>query len=198
LKELNAGLQAFVEFFDINPHLVAAAAASSKKVATTSETDFASAISKLTRSETDHHLLQILNGEPGAVLMLKKRLMELSGKGVAPSSPATLTIGEMIQQAEEIKEDALRKAREEAERQRIERLEKLAQQEEAAWAKVEELLDQKRGAAYDDATRLLAELHELAQLKKWELKYQERFRAICVKYEKSAALMQRFHHAGLL
>ena len=198
LKELNAGLQAFVEFFDINQYLVAAAAASSKKAASMPETDFASAISKLTRSETDHYLHQILSGEPGAVLMLKKRLMELSGKSVAPSSPATLTIGKMIQQAEKIKEDALRKARQDAERQRIQRLEKLAQQEEAAWTKVEELLDQKRGTAYDEATRLLAELHELAKLKKWEFKYQERFRAICVKYGKSVALMRRFHHAGLL
>jgi hypothetical protein len=198
LKELNAGLQAFAEFFDINPHLIAAAAASSKKAASTPETDLASALSKLTRSETDHHLLQILNGEPGAVLMLKKRLMELSGKSVAPSSPAILTIGEMIQQAEIIEQEALRKVRQEAERQRIQRLEKLAQQEEAAWAKVEGLLDQKRGSAYDEATRLLAELHELAKLKKWELKYQERFRPICLKYGKSVALMRRFHHAGLL
>ena len=198
LKELNAGLQAFVEFFDINPHLIADAAVSSKQAASTPETDLASAISKLTRSETDHYLLQILSGEPGAVLMLKKRLMELSGKGVAPSSPTTLTIGEMIQQAEKIKEDALRKAGQEAERQRIQRLEKLAQQEEAAWAKVEELLDQKRGAAYDEATRLLAELYELAKLKKRELKYQERFQVICLKYGKSVALMHRFHHAGLL
>ena len=58
--------------------------------------------------------------------------MELSNKGVTPSSPATLTVGEMIQQAEIIKQEALGKARQEAERRRIERLEKLAQHEDAA------------------------------------------------------------------
>ena len=56
-------------------------------------------------------------------------------------------MGELIQQAEKIEQEALRKAREEAERQCSQKLEKLAQQEEA--------------------TRLLVELHELAKLKKW-------------------------------
>jgi hypothetical protein len=81
LKNLNAGLQSFIEFFDINPHLVTAAA-SSKTNVSMFEPDLEAAISKLTRVEVDNHLLQIVRGEPGALLVLKKRLLELGAARV--------------------------------------------------------------------------------------------------------------------
>jgi hypothetical protein len=114
------------------------------------------------------------------------------------SFPSTLTAGEIIQQAKKIEQEAQRKAREEAERKRIQKLEQLAQQENIAWAKVNSLLDQKRSTAYSEATELLVELYELAEFKNQELNYQQRFQAICTKYGKSVALMERFRRAGLL
>jgi hypothetical protein len=110
------------------------------------------------------------------------------------SFPSTLTAGEIIQQAKKIEQEAQRKAREEAERKRIQKLE----QENIAWAKVNSLLDQKRSTAYSEATELLVELYELAEFKNQELNYQQRFQAICTKYGKSVALMERFRRAGLL
>jgi hypothetical protein len=46
------------------------------------EPDLEAAISKLTRVEVDNHLLQIVRGEPGALLVLKKRLLELGAARV--------------------------------------------------------------------------------------------------------------------
>jgi hypothetical protein len=198
LKNLNAGLQTLIEFFEINPHLVAAAAESSKKAVSAPEPDIESAIPKLTRAEADRHLLQIVRGEPGAVLLLKKRLAELSGRAATAGSPATRTVAEILQQAEEIEQEAQRKANEEAERQRIQRLEKLAQREGSAWAKVENLLDQKRGGAYDEATALLVELRDMAEYKKQAPQFQKHIQFIRAKYGKSAALMERFRRAGLV
>lgn len=71
LKKLNASLQALAEFFEIDPHLISAAAGSSKKEESSPEPDLESAAAKLTRAESDAHLLQIARGEPGAVLSLK-------------------------------------------------------------------------------------------------------------------------------
>ena len=103
-----------------------------------------------------------------------------------------------MEQAEEIEREVERKAREEAPKKRIEKLEKLAKNEAATWIKVEDLLVQKRGGAYDEATNLLVELHKLAIFKNQTNEYQEHFQYIRMKYGKSIALLDRFQRAGLL
>src|SRR3972149_946591 len=197
LKKLNAGLQAFADFFEIDPHLISAAAGSSKKAESTPEPDLESAILKLSQEERDAHLLQILRGEPGAVLSLKKHLTQLSGGKPSSQTEPARTTGELFKQAEKIEKEENRKAREEAERKRIQRLEKLAQEEESTWASVESLLGQKRGSTYDEATKLLVELRDMAEYKQKRNKFAERFKFICERYGKSVALMDRFRRAGL-
>jgi hypothetical protein len=198
LKTLNASLQAFTEFFEIDTHLITAAAAASKKAESELEPDLESAIAMLTREESNAHLLQIARGEPGAVLSLKKHLTQLSGGKPPSQTDAARTANELFEQAEKIEMEAKRKAREEAERKRIQRLEKLAQDEEANWAHVEKLLVQKRASTYDEATKLLVELRDMADYKQRRGEFQKRFQSICEKYGKSAALMGRFHRAGLM
>lgn len=198
LKKLNASLQAFAEFFEIDSHLITAAAAASKNAVSSPGPDLESAIAKLTRSESDAHLLQIVRGEPGAVLSLKKHLGQLSGGKPPTQSQSTRTAGELFEQAGKIEMAVKRKAREEAERKRIQRLEKLSQEEETHWAYVEKLLEQKRGKTYDEATKLLAELRDMSEYKQRRSKFIERFKYIREKYGKSTALLERFRRAGLL
>ncbi|MDQ3007017.1 MAG: hypothetical protein M3R47_16750 [Chloroflexota bacterium] len=198
LKKLNASLQAFADFFEIDPHLISAAAGSSQKAESMPESDLESAILKLSREESDAHLLQILRGEPGAVLSLKKHLAQLGG-GQPPSlTKRARATGELFKQAEKIEKEAERKAREEAERKRIQRLEKLAQEEESTWAYVENLLKEKRGKSYDEGTNLLAELRDMAKYKRRENQFKIRFKSICERYGKSIALMERFRRVGLM
>ncbi|MGZ9221924.1 MAG: hypothetical protein ACXW4Q_07430, partial [Anaerolineales bacterium] len=111
---------------------------------------------------------------------------------------STRNAGELFEQAEKVEVEAKRRAREEAERKRIQRLEKLAQEEEATWIYAENLLGQKRGSAYEEATKLLVELHAMAEYKHRENKFAERFKLICDRYGKSTALMDRFRRAGLI
>lgn len=197
LKKLNASLQALAEFFEIDPHLISAAAGSSKKEESSPEPDLESAAAKLTRTESDAHLLQIARGEPGAVLSLKKHLTQLSGRKSSSLSQSTRTASELFELAGKIEIEAKRKAREETERKRIQRLEKLAQEEETAWVNVENLLGQKRGSTYKEATKLLVELRDMADYKQRKNKFAERFKSICGEYGKSVALMERFRRAGL-
>jgi len=199
LGRLDPALQTLVEFFDVNPHLVsAAAAASGKKADYIPEPDLEAAVAMLPRTEADQRLLQFARGEPGALLHLKKRLVELAGSSAPPTSAPTQTVAELIEQAEEIERKALRKARQEAEKKRIERLEALDQDEELVWDNVENLLGQKRGGPYDEATQFLVELRELAKFKKQLPEYRKRFDSIRAKYGKSAALTERLRRAGLL
>ncbi len=198
LKKLNASLQAFADFFEIDPHLISAAAVASQKAETASEPDFEAAIAKLTRAESDALLLRIARDEPGAVLALKKKLTSLrGGKPSSPSQPKR-SAEELFEQAQKIGLEANRKAQAEAERQRIHRLEKLAQTEESAWANVESLLSQKRGSAYDEATQLLGELRDMSEYKQRQTGFAERFQSIRERYGKSVALIARFRRARLM
>ena len=197
LRQLNSSLQAFAEFFEIAPHLISAAAEASKKVEANTEGDFESAISKLTREEADAYLLKISRGDPGAALSLRKRLAESSCEKPSGQTQSTRAVGELFERAKKIEREAKRKARQEAERKRIQRLEKLAQEEEANWNSVERLLEQKRGSTYDEATKLLVELRDMSEYKQKRNTFTERLRGIQDKYGKSAALMERFRRAGL-
>jgi hypothetical protein len=198
LKKLNASLQALAEFFEIDLHLMTAAAVASKNAESSREPDLESAVMRLTRAESDAHLLQIVRGEPGAVLSLKKRLTQLSGGKPSWQSQSTRIAGELFEQAEKIEMEEKLKAREEAERKRVQRLEKLSQEEEANWVYAENLLGQKRGSAYDEATKLLVELHNMAEYKQRRNEFAERFKLIRDRYGKSIALMDRFRRAGLI
>lgn len=102
LKQLNASLQAFAEFFEIDPHLISSAAEASKKTDANFEIDLESAIAKLSREESDAHLIQIARGEPGAVLSLKKRLMELSGQKSPARSQSTRTVSDLFTRSDNI------------------------------------------------------------------------------------------------
>jgi hypothetical protein len=198
LKKLTASLQAFAEFFEIDPHLVSSAAEASKKAESNAEADLESAIAKLSRKESETYLLQIAKGEPGAVLSLKKRLMELGGQKSPARLRSTRTVSHLFSRSDEITEAAKRKARADAEHRRIRRLEELAGNEDVNWQYVEKLLQQKRGSTYEEATKLLVELRDMSVYKQREDKFRERFNLIREKYGKSVALMERFRRASLM
>ncbi len=103
LKKLNASLQAFTVFLEIDPHLISAAAQTSEQAASTPEPDLESGLAKLTREESNAYLLKILHGEPGAVLSLKKRLAGLSGAKTSAQSQSTRTASELFEQAKKLK-----------------------------------------------------------------------------------------------
>ncbi len=75
LKKMNASLQAFADFLEIDPHLISAAAQASEQAESKPGPDLKSALAKLTPEESNAHLLRILRGEPGAVLALKSSLL---------------------------------------------------------------------------------------------------------------------------
>ena len=122
----------------------------------------------------------ILRGEPGAVLSLKKHLTQLGGGKPSSQTQSARTTDELFKQAEKIEKEAKRKAREEAERKRIQMLEKLAQEEDTTWVYVENLLTEKRAKTYDEATKLLAELQDMAKYKQRENQFKIRFKSIAI------------------
>ncbi len=163
LNRLDAGLRALIDFFGIDPHLVVAAADSSQQVGIASGVDPAAFIPKLSREEMESYLGEIVHGEPGALASLKKHLVKMADKAPAHKLAQSRTLSELFQLRDRIAKQAQAKAQKEAERQRIQKLEQLSQNQEATWAKIESLCHEKRGKAYEEAVQLLLDLSELGQ-----------------------------------
>jgi len=198
LNKLDIGLRALLEFFGIDPHLVSAAAGSTHPAESTPPPDPASAIPSLTREEMESHLTAIVNGEAGAVALLKKQLAQLAGAGSSIPTAPLRTAGELLQKRETVRNQEQAMARKEAERQRIQKLEDLSTRQEQAWEQVASLCQEKRAKAYDQATQLLRDLHELSEYKNEPTQYQTRFAGILETYGKSATFKDRLRRAGLL
>lgn len=198
LNKLDIGLRTLLEFFGIDSHLVSAATGSTHSAESTPPPDPASAIPSLTREEMESHLTAIVNGEAGAVALLKKQLSQLAGASSPTTVTSLRTAGELLQKRETVRNQEQTRARKEAERKRIQKLEDLSTRQEQAWEQITSLCQEKRAKAYDQATQLLRDLHELSEYKNESAQYQTRFTGILETYGKSAAFKDRLRRARLL
>jgi hypothetical protein len=197
LGKLNSSHQAFIEFFDLDEHLVKAAAKASPELQPASIAPLEKALLQLTRKECVTFLRQVLNNEPQVRLSLQKRLEQLTDAKPVNVGQGQRLAGQLFKEAEQIAQEDLRRQKAEAERKRIQGLLDLAGREEATWRWVESLIGQKQAKPYDEATQLLVNLRDLAIYQSQLPKFQERFSAIKEKYSSRPSLIERFKRAGL-
>jgi len=196
LGKLNSSHQAFIEFFELDEHLVKAAAKASPGLEPESIAPLEKALAQLSRDECENFLLQVLKNEPQVRLTLQKRLEQLVGTRPASAGQGHRQAGNLFKEAERLEQEALRQQKAEAERRRIKELLDLAGREEATWRWVESLIGQKQAGPYDEATKLLVDLRDLALYQNRLPKFQERFLAIKEKYTNRPSLMERFKRVG--
>jgi|WetSurSiteA1Bulk_404760.scaffolds.fasta_scaffold08213_2 hypothetical protein len=197
LGKLNSSHQAFIEFFELDEHLVKAAAKASPPLQSVSVAPLEKALAQLNREECENFLRQVLNNEPQVRMTLQKQLEQLAGIKPVSAGKGQRQAGNLFKEAERLEQEALRQQKAEAERKRIKELLDLAEREEATWRWVESLIGQKQARPYDEATKLLVDLRDLAIYQNRQLKFQERFSAIREKYSNRPTLMGRFTRAGL-
>ena len=102
LKQLTPPLKTFADFFEIDPLLISAASERSPDLTPLQQADFTPLISHLSREVCDEFLLKILNGEPGAVMALRKRLLSYEkSRPRVESNPRTF--GELLKTAEKLR-----------------------------------------------------------------------------------------------
>jgi hypothetical protein len=197
LGKLNSSHQAFIEFFELDEHLVKAAAKASPPLQPASVAPLEKALAQLSREECENFLCQVLNNEPQVRMVLQKRLEQLAGTKPASAGQNQRQAGNLFKEAERLEKEALRQKKAEAERKRIQELLDLAGCEEATWRWVESLIGQKQARPYDEATKLLVDLRDLAIHQNRLSNFQERFLEIREKYSNRPTLMGRFSRAGL-
>ncbi|MCB0597118.1 MAG: hypothetical protein H6557_25265 [Lewinellaceae bacterium] len=195
LRHLTAALKAFIDFFEIDEDLVAAAQSASP-ASRASEVDYEKLLLLLPEKERSEWLSRLLRGEPRLELLLKKRLEKLSPRQAGPAQPE-LSPAELRKLSVEKEQE--RKAREKAEAQasHVKRMKELAGQEADLWKGVVYNIERKTGTSYDLATESLKDLKALAAFQGKEAAFQAKMEELRQQYARRGALIKRWEEAGL-
>ncbi|USR91633.1 hypothetical protein NEA10_02585 [Phormidium yuhuli AB48] len=194
LKTLTPALKTFVEFVELNPDLVTAAAEASPGYKAASTPSLEEMLPRLTEAERDDFLLKLLRQEPHVDRQLMNRLKELAGATSAPPPAAEQKrrhFSQLVALSEEMKATRKQQENEAAQRKRQKDLEALAPKVETTWERVLYLIGRKQGYAYDEATDLLRDLRDLARLQGELPAFRLRLQRLQSDYSNRPALMKR-------
>jgi hypothetical protein len=196
LKQLSPPLQTFIDFFDVNPFLVSAAAELSPDLSPARQTNFATLIPYLSRQECDEFLLKIVNAEPGAIAVLRKKLLAFE-KPKSETKNKLRTFGELLKTAKHLRQAESKRQSEAKRKKHIDEMQKLSQREAEIWQDVENVLESGYTARnYDDATALLDKLQQLAEFQGTQAGFSLRLQILVKKYKARSALMSRWKKNG--
>jgi hypothetical protein len=211
LSNPSGALKSFVDFMRIDPDLIAVAAENS--ASENRETDpeaIKSWIHSLPVSEKDDILFRLVEA-PGAHLgaELKHRFLKsISSKAKSGTATKLRRVGDLLTAAETYAAERKRraaeqKAKEEARKKREaafarkQYLEALADREDRIWKKVEDYINSKQPAKYDEAVKLLIDLRDLSQMARNEKTFSNKFGTICSVHYRKVTFMDRLQKAGL-
>jgi hypothetical protein len=204
LADLSAGLQAVVDFFEIDEDLIAVAATASSPIE--EPRGMEEWVASLAAEDKDRLLARVAAGEGAQVQALLMRRFRAAG-GTAPAAPGR-TAAELWEAAADRKEarakaaeqrrrkEDARKAAEQA-AAREKRLDQLAGRREEAWKKVAEWIATRRPSDYDLAVSLLRDLQALAEREEDSAAFRKRFGELRTQHQRKPSLLDRFDRAGL-
>lgn len=195
LSRLTPALQAFIDFFEIDPDLVAAAQAISPNTKT-AKPDYPGLISQLPEAEQTDWLLRLANGESRLDKAFQKYLQELAPakKPASKDSPSLLEMKALIHAKE--KERQAQEA-EAARLAHIEKMKQLAREEASLWKSVDEHLLKATGASYDKAVTTLKDLQDLAEYQGKMPGFKAQMKSLRERYAGRKALIGRLNEAGV-
>jgi hypothetical protein len=191
LQSLSMAQKAFVELFEVDPHLLSAAAQLSQPLGAASAPSsktLRQAVAKLSRSDCDNFLVQILQGEENVGARLRKKLQPHLPSAEEPA-PSHRTAGQ---------EEEERLAKEAAVQKKVKSLQALAPQALKLWDEVDTLLLESKPQNYDRAVTILSQLRDLAEYQKTLPEFQRRITKISQRYPNRRSLLEKFKKARLI
>lgn len=197
LRELSPALKSFIDCFAIDPDLVTAAALASPK-ADSVAIDLHPLIDRLSKAEQHDFLARLLRGERHLDVVLAQRLRAIAGAPTDETVPAERrTIRTLVAAAEQIRQQRLAVEREARKAARLKHLQQVGQRASALWTEIPQLIDQRRGDAYDEAVHILKDLHDLAVHQQRMDDFQTRLTAIRQQFPTLRGFHARLKDAGL-
>lgn len=198
LQVLSPALQNFINFFGIDPDLVAAASQSSPTAEKIDE-QLSASIDRLSEKEKRDFLERLLRSEPHLDIALANHLRKLSGTGKM-EQPASerRTIRQILTASKVVRQQRKEVERQQKEAAHARRLEKIAQSEAQMWAMLPRLIDQRRADTYDEAVNILKDLRDLAAHQQRMTEFQDRLTVLRSQYPTLRGLRSRLKEAGLV
>ncbi len=208
IAPLSAPLQAFADFFCIDPDLVDAAA--TEGAPAPPETECAAAetfIRSLPEEDKVALLLRLHEGDPHLGAELRQRRLAVTGR--CPNTDSgRRSAGELRETARRMTAERHRLAAEEVagERRRREaeraqarnrHLALLSERGETPWREVEELISQRNQPGYERAVTLMVDLGEVARSRGEEEAFARRLADIRARHDRKGRLMERLDAADL-
>ncbi|MFC0432211.1 hypothetical protein [Kutzneria buriramensis] len=209
LGALTAAQRALADFLRLDDDLIAIAAQASPPLEQTTDDseDLGAWVARLPVAEKDRLLARVAQGEAARVRM---ELLRRFRGDTAPTSPAPArrTVADLLDDAARRRADrerqaAAQRAKDEARREqarlkaRERRLDTLADEEDAAWSRVDALIATRKPAEYDAAVTLLTDLRALAEREDRYDTFTLRTTALRQAHARKPTLIQRLEQAGI-
>jgi hypothetical protein len=211
LRQLTAPLRSLIDFLGIDEDLVGAAAATSARLnAGPGHQELETWIRSLPESQKANLLVMAASesGEHWKHELFARFYRE--NQRLAPPGTASQprTVGDLVSAAETIAKERARKlaaeraielARQkaEAEASRARYLDLLGKREDATWDQVAELVQKKQPKAYDQAIKLLIDLHDLAIRQGAEAVFRARIQSLREKHFAKTGFLRRLESVDL-
>ena len=195
---LTGALEAFANFFVIDPDLVQAAAELEANEAAMSKADLRRGLAEMSERDKTELLLRLAGGEVHVGAELKKRLRKQS-RGLSASHRAAgtlraraLAIAEARAHAlaERLETERRRQAKEEEKARRV-RLDALRRRGASVWREIEEEIERRNASGYDRAASLLADLQTLAAEQNDRQDFDSRLASIRARHERKGKFIER-------
>lgn len=198
LNKLSPGLQYFITVFEVDLHLIQAAAERSDPLSKANKIDYRTLVSQLPRTEADTFLADMAEGKSGTAAVLRKRLAGFLPQEKSIQNEQPRSMQRLRNHAVQLEEAERKRLAEEARKKHIAEMNALARREEQAWEEVDQLLSKGRKIAsvYDNATEQLKKLAQLAEFKNAHPAFQSRIQALAEKYASRKALIERWRREG--
>jgi hypothetical protein len=211
LADLNAPLQSLVDFMRIDTDLIAVSAENStSEDRQTDPKALKNWIRNLSEHEKDDILFQVVEApRPHLRTELMQRFQQaVSTKDNSKMDKQLRSVEELLSRAETFTTERKRRAAEQKTKEQARKkkekalareqyLEGLAGREDSIWKKVDELLDSKQPAKYDEAVNLLGDLRDLNKKTATEKVFKQKLKAICANHYRKVGFLNRLQKAGL-
>jgi hypothetical protein len=202
IAPLTGALEAFADFFGIDPNLVEAAAELGADRTVVSRDELRKALAAIPEREKVELLLRVVDGDSYAGAELRTRIRRKS-----PAPASRRTAGTLRMRAQKIREereraDAERREAErrrqaaEAEKARSVRLKALKQRGASVWREIEDGIERRNPAGYDQAISLLSDLKALAVEEGSQDDFNSRVGSIRTRHEKKGKFIERLNKLG--
>jgi hypothetical protein len=209
LRTLTAPQRALADFLRLDDDLLTVAAEASPPLGKAADDPkrLAAWVTKLPTAEKDQLLLRVAQNHAAAVhIELLRRFRDDTTS--RPAGQPRRTVADILDGAARIRADrqrreATRRAEEQARREnaralaRERRLDELAGNEEAAWARVEKMIGTRSPGEYDNAVRLLTDLQALAERDDSPHKFAQRVVVLRQNHARKSTLIDRLNRANL-